>query len=162
MGFLILDARTHKACFIRWLFIATLTVCPQFTFLYSFEIDIDFPSCFGVKGGVEHADVQLDYYVSRSGLHKDWRLNINTCHICRDILALARLSAFFHTPPNFTPNIGGRWLHFRMRFFRLMSRWIEHILLHDYHTFTYSHHDDSNRFRTPNEGSSSYAVQIGC
>jgi hypothetical protein len=29
----------------------------------------DFPSCFGVNEGVEHADMQCSYYVSMSGLH---------------------------------------------------------------------------------------------
>jgi hypothetical protein len=49
---------------------ATLTVYPQFTFLYSFKIDVDFPSCFGVNDGVEHAGMQCSYCVSMSGLHK--------------------------------------------------------------------------------------------
>jgi hypothetical protein len=34
-----------------------------------FEIDIDFPSCFGVNDGVEHADMQRSECVSMSGLH---------------------------------------------------------------------------------------------
>jgi hypothetical protein len=39
-------------------------------FLYSFKFDIDFPSCFGVNDGIEHAGMQCSYCMSMSGLHK--------------------------------------------------------------------------------------------
>jgi hypothetical protein len=72
-------------------------------FLYCFKIDIDFPSCFGVNDGFEHAGMQCRYCVSMSGLHKGQ----DFCHISRDILTLAPFSAFFHTHSRFHPQNRG-------------------------------------------------------
>jgi hypothetical protein len=47
--------------------------------LYSFKIDIDIPSYFGVNDGIEHAGMQCSYCVSMSGLHKGQ----DFCHIGR-------------------------------------------------------------------------------
>jgi hypothetical protein len=64
--------------------------------LYSFKIDIDFPSCFGVNDGIEHAGMQCSYCVSMSGLHKGQ----DFCHIGREILTLAPCFRIFpyHLP----------------------------------------------------------------
>jgi hypothetical protein len=46
---------------------------------YSFKINIDFPSCFGVNDGIEHPGMQCSYCVSMSGLHRGQ----DFCHIGR-------------------------------------------------------------------------------
>jgi hypothetical protein len=45
--------------------------------LYSFKIDIDFPSCFGVNDGIEHGGMQRSECVSMLGL----QYGRDSCHI---------------------------------------------------------------------------------
>jgi hypothetical protein len=60
---------------------------------FSFKIDTEFPLCFGVNDGVEHAGMQCSYCVSISGLQKGQDI----CHIGREILT------FSIAAPHFTP-----------------------------------------------------------
>jgi hypothetical protein len=83
-------------------------------FLYSFKIDIDFPSCFEANDGIEHVGIQCSDCVSMSGLHKGQDI----CHIGRDILTLGHFFRIFPYPPHFTPKIGeGEMVEFSDGFF---------------------------------------------